>query len=308
MELSWKPAEHVRARMREFSTTSYAGNPKGRFAIDFAECLGLLNVMVVPKQIFVRGVGGSPVGITASCPAPCSTSRMNSAFKVDTSLTAASRTCRSAVRAASCSTRFASGEELSSRPNFGRTTEMNSWTNAATFWELNVELLHIKAASVEQHGLTPFTRRISRVDLVSRFTGNESLANPAERMYKEDPTLREFLQSPVARHIRLHEHLLPLLQEYSVLDMQNFLSDPGDDIVAATLKLAQQMAAGGMKLENTAVEDSDLKDIIKVLSDFHKTVPAKGSIAKKYLVRTNQDVPGHHRLTGRDGKPSKIEN
>jgi hypothetical protein len=173
---------------------------------------------------------------------------------------------------------------------------------------LNAELPYIKVASVEDHGLTPFTRRILCVDLVSRFTGDESQANVAERVYKEDPTLREFLQSPVARHIRLHQHLLPLLQEYSVVDMQNFLSDPGDDLVAATLKLVQQMAAGGMQVANGVGDESVLTDCIKVLSDFHKTVQVKGTVVKKYLVRTNAEIPGHQRLTARDGKPSKIDN
>lgn len=176
MELSWKPAEHDRARMREFLTTSYAGNPKGRFVIDFAECLGLLNIMVVPKQIFVRGVGGNAKSMVSALRhnvAGGNHSFVSSTvfdkpdeFRIQSGHFAHCRLLT--VQECSAGGKlldsiwkpFVSGEELSSRPNFGRTTEMYSWANAATFWELNVELPYIKVASVEQHGPTPFTRRI----------------------------------------------------------------------------------------------------------------------------------------------------
>ena len=32
---------------------------------------------------------------------------------------------------------FISGEELASRPNYGKETKMHSWENTAKFWEIN---------------------------------------------------------------------------------------------------------------------------------------------------------------------------
>ncbi len=58
VELSWDPSDVDKDRMALFLDNSYAGSLKGRMVIDCAECLGLLNKMVVGKLIFMRGRGG----------------------------------------------------------------------------------------------------------------------------------------------------------------------------------------------------------------------------------------------------------
>lgn len=58
-KLSWRPADEDRQKMQTFLASSYCGNTKGRLIVDIAELLGLLNLMRVPRMIFVRGTGGN---------------------------------------------------------------------------------------------------------------------------------------------------------------------------------------------------------------------------------------------------------
>ncbi len=107
------------------------------------------------------------------------------------------------------------------------------------------------------------------VDLIRTFTGNDSRVDHSKHIYKEDPALRDFLKSPVAKHCRLRDHLLPLFEKFTVEEMIEFLNNPGPDITEATLALVKQMAAGGLVNEPSAAEQEDMREAKQKLLEFH---------------------------------------
>ena len=81
-------------------------------------------------------------------------------------------------------------------------------------------------------------------------------------MARKDTTLRQFLEGPTARHIRVTEHLLPLLSKYTVQEMLEFVQNPGDAVEAASLTFVKQMRSGGVKpdVETPAANAERAKD------------------------------------------------
>ena len=59
VELRCRAGDFHRNLMKDFMETSYAGTARGRLVVDLAELLGLLNIMLVPVHIFIRGYGGT---------------------------------------------------------------------------------------------------------------------------------------------------------------------------------------------------------------------------------------------------------
>ncbi len=200
------------------------------------------------------------------------------------------------------------GEELASRPNYGKDTEQYDWANAGKFWEINREAPAITVADASEGGLTPFTRRILVIKLHSHFTGDELKVDHARFVYKQDPTLRDFLRSPVARHCRLRDHLLLVMQRFTVEELLDFLAHPDDSIVAATLALVQKMASGGVRdAADGDVGVVDVADAKTVLLDIHENVRVRNWSMRTYLVLRCDKLKGSQKAESTPGKPNRID-
>ena len=95
VELRCRAGDFHRNLMKDFMETSYAGTARGRLVVDLAELLGLLNIMLVPVHIFIRGYGGTAKsmfstlrhnvgggGATSTCLPRSSSSHTNSVYRV----------------------------------------------------------------------------------------------------------------------------------------------------------------------------------------------------------------------------------
>jgi hypothetical protein len=160
----------------------------------------------------------------------------------------------------------------------------------------------------EEPDLTPYIRRSLCVDFKSHFTGNQAEVDESNFVFKADPTLRDFLRSPVARHCRFRHHLLPLMTQYTLEEMIEFLNDPGEEILAATKELCQLMAKGGV-LDQAPKEsdDIDLSRAKETLTEFHCQLAIRGNIVKNYIIKSSKVIEGA--MSDKSTKkPTKLEN
>lgn len=208
---------------------------------------------------------------------------------------------------------FVSGEELASRPNYGRVTDMYEWSCCGKFWECNLELpaIPVPLGTEAEEKLMPYIRRTLAVMLYSSFTGDDSKVNPEERIFKADPNMRVFLQSPTALWCRMHDHLLPLLERYTISEMLDFLDNPGDDIMADTVKLVRLMAAGGIEqpvVEASGSDEGLAETAKKVVHEVHSGCLPRQRFLKSYQIRSKKVIPGSTISNGRDGKTTRLDN
>ena len=99
--------------------------------------------------------------------------------------------------------KFASGEKLPCRPNYGINTTYYSWGSAGKFWEMNLNYPSIKGDPSKPENLKSWTRRLYVVQMRSSYTAPCN-ADPENKVFKEDAGLRCFLDSAEAEKIYLY--------------------------------------------------------------------------------------------------------
>jgi hypothetical protein len=178
------------------------------------------------------------------------------------------------------------------------------------FWEVNAEVPSIRIGDpLNDDNLRPFERRLLVVELQSTFTGDRSKVDVANRVFLEDPTMREFLSSPEAGAAYIQDHMLPFTQKYTVEDCVALLTNPPESVKQATNEFVKKMARGGIGPQpgedgQAIVAISAAKQL---LLNVHEMVKTFGFM-KNYLFRTLKIIPGLGRDQGTAQKPSKLDN
>lgn len=180
--------------------------------------------------------------------------------------------------------KFGSGEELPARPNYGETTEYFSWPFTAKFWEVNFALPAIRGDAHDVNALKSWWRRRNVVRLESQYSSNPELLSTTNRVFEEDLTLSPFLESPIARFVYMHHHLLPFIQRFSPEDCATPIARPGDDTLDRTQSFVQQMANGGLRPVSQTANGSDQRrgDAETILALIHGATP-DGARLKPYV-------------------------
>lgn len=204
--------------------------------------------------------------------------------------------------------------QIACRPLFGKTTQMYDWERCGKRWEMNKQHFRIRIpVTGNARKLRSFMRRFRTIQMESSFTANADGEDIENRIFRDDPTLPEFLRSPDARYIYVHKVLIPFLQKWTDQDCVMYLKRSTPDVLEATHVMILRMANGGTedpedvdKRDTSGKRDERVVEAEKLVRMAHiHTLNAK--FATKDSINRIKTIPGTYG-TSKKGKVSKFEN